>query len=638
MRKILIYGIVILLISMSCSVQKPVQETESLLFSVGGQNVSKDEFKYAFLKNYKPSDTLSVDKEVTDYLDLYVRFKLKVKEARERKYHEREKYINELKAYQEDLAKPYLTENKVTDELIQEAYDRMKTEVKASHILISAKTDSVAAKKKILEVKALAEKGLSFDSLASIYSSDPSAKSNGGNLGYFTSMQMVYPFESAAYQTEVGKISDVVTTRFGYHILKVFDKRPSQGKVKVAHIMLRASQGATAEDNKKLEEKINAIYQQAVSGDDWNQLTRDFSQDARSKNQGGELPWISTGNFVAEFEDVAFAMNEVGGLSKPFRTIYGWHIIKLLEKKGVGTLEEVKPEISNRIQRDSRSQIKNKEVLSRLKIENAFVKLEANVANTLRALNEKDTASIAMDTILFTLQSKAYKNADFLSLIDNSTEKTNDNLFKYNQFEEKSILKFESEQLEVKYPDYANLLNEYRDGILLFDIMDEEIWRKASQDSTGLKSFYEQNKVDYTKYNVKKAVVYSTKDQNVLDKVKEYINDGGSREDIMNTVNENAPLLLQSVTGLFEKGENKLVDQAGDEQLYETTENDKFYLVQIQDSKDQVIPKLQNIRGRLISDYQDELEEIWIKELRAKYVVKTNEKTLKEVINEVKSK
>lgn len=634
----MIYGIVILLISMSCSVQKPVQETESLLFSVGGQNVSKDEFKYAFLKNYKPSDTLSVDKEVTDYLDLYVRFKLKVKEARERKYHEREKYINELKAYQEDLAKPYLTENKVTDELIQEAYDRMKTEVKASHILISAKTDSVAAKKKILEVKALAEKGLSFDSLASIYSSDPSAKSNGGNLGYFTSMQMVYPFESAAYQTEVGKISDVVTTRFGYHILKVFDKRPSQGKVKVAHIMLRASQGATAEDNKKLEEKINAIYQQAVSGDDWNQLTRDFSQDARSKNQGGELPWISTGNFVAEFEDVAFAMNEVGGLSKPFRTIYGWHIIKLLEKKGVGTLEEVKPEISNRIQRDSRSQIKNKEVLSRLKIENAFVKLEANVANTLRALNEKDTASIAMDTILFTLQSKAYKNADFLSLIDNSTEKTNDNLFKYNQFEEKSILKFESEQLEVKYPDYANLLNEYRDGILLFDIMDEEIWRKASQDSTGLKSFYEQNKVDYTKYNVKKAVVYSTKDQNVLDKVKEYINDGGSREDIMNTVNENAPLLLQSVTGLFEKGENKLVDQAGDEQLYETTENDKFYLVQIQDSKDQVIPKLQNIRGRLISDYQDELEEIWIKELRAKYVVKTNEKTLKEVINEVKSK
>lgn len=638
MKKILIYGIVILLISMSCSVQKPVRETESPLFSVGGQNVSKDEFKYAFLKNYKPSDTVSVDKEVTDYLDLYIKFKLKVKEARERKYHERDKYINELKSYQEDLAKPYLTENKVTDELIQEAYDRMKTEVKASHILISAKTDSVAAKKKILEVKALAEKGLSFDSLASIYSSDPSAKSNGGNLGYFTSMQMVYPFESAAYQTEVGEISDVVTTRFGYHILKVFDKRPSQGKVKVAHIMLRASQGATADDNKKLEEKINAIYQQAVNGDDWNQLTRDFSQDARSKNQGGELPWISTGNFVPEFEDVAFAMNETGDLSKPFKTIYGWHIIKLLDKKGVGTLEEVKPEISNRIQRDSRSQIKNKEVLSRLKKENAFVKFEANVTNTLRALNNKDTTSIAMDSSLFTLQSKTYTNADFLAFIGNNQEKTNDNLFKYNQFEEKSILKFESEQLEVKYPDYANLLNEYRDGILLFDIMDEEIWRKASQDSTGLKSFYEQNKKDYTKYNVKQAVVYSTKDQSVLERVKEYINDGGSREDIMNTVNENAPLLLQSVTGQFEKGENKLVDQAGDEQLYETTENDKFYLVYVQDSKDQVIPKLQNIRGRLISDYQDELEEIWIKELRAKYVVKTNEKTLKEVINEVKSK
>lgn len=634
----MIYGLGIWLLSTSCSVQKPVQETEGALFSVGGQNVSKNEFKYAFLKNYKPSDTIPVEKEVTDYLDLYIKFKLKVKEARERKYHERPKYINELKSYQEDLAKPYLTENKVTDELIQEAYERMKTEVKASHILISAKNDSVAAKEKILEVKALAEKGLSFDSLASVYSADPSAKSNGGNLGYFTSMQMVYPFESAAYNTEAGEISDVVTTRFGYHILKVYDKRPSQGKVRVAHIMLRSPQGASEQDNKNLEDKINAIYQQAIDGTDWNQLTRDFSQDARSKNNGGELPWINTGNFVPEFEDVAFSMNEPGDLSKPFKTVYGWHIIKLLEKKGVGTLEEVKPEISNRIQRDSRSQIKNKEVLNRLKKENTFVKFDETVSNTLQALNNKDTASIAEEASLFTLQSKAYTSVDFLSFIRGNELNTNDNASKYNQFEEYSILNFESDQLEVKYPDYANLLNEYRDGILLFDIMDEEVWRKASQDSTGLKNFYEQNKERYTKYNVKKAVVYSTKDKSVLARVRKYIADGLSREDIMNVVNENSPLLLQSVTGLFEKGENKLVDQAFDQQFYETSEKDKFYLVNIQESKERVIPKLQNIRGRLISDYQDELEEIWIKELKAKYVVKTNEKTLKEVINEVKSK
>lgn len=636
MKRLLIYGILIL--SVSCTVQKPVQRTESPLFSVGNQEVSKEEFRYAFLKNYKPSDTISVEKEVEDYLNLYIKFKLKVKEARERGYHERPGYISELSSYQKDLAQPYLTENKVTDELIQEAYDRMKTEVKASHILIDAKNDTAASRKKILEVKALAEKGFDFDSLAAIYSTDPSAKTNGGNLGYFTSMQMVYPFESAAYNTNVGEISDIVTTRFGYHILKVFDKRPSQGKVKVAHIMLRASNTATNEENEKLEDKIKAIHKEAIEGKDWNQLTKDFSQDARSKNSGGELPWISTGNFVPKFEDVAFSMSAPGDISQPFKTIYGWHIIKLIEKKNIGTLEEVKPEISSRIQKDSRSQIKNKEVISRLKEENSYQKFDDAVKSVISLLNSKDTAGIAPDLKLFSLRSNSFSTADFLGFLKESPQNADDLEVLYNQFEEKSILKFESEQLEVKYPDYANLLNEYRDGILLFDIMDEEVWRKASKDTLGLKTFYEQNKQKYTKYDVKKAVIYSSKNQEVISNVKKSINDGKSREDIMNTVNENAPLLLQSVEGLYEKNENSLVDKAGDDRFFETVENEKYYLINILERKDEIIPKLSSIRGRLISDYQDELERLWIKKLKSRYTVKTNEKSLKEVINEVKSK
>jgi len=639
MKRLLVYSAIIFCVITACSVQKPVQKSEEApLFTIGDQRVSKDEFKYAFLKNYKPSDSISLETEVKDYLDLYVKFKLKVREARERDYHTRAKYINELNSYQKELAQPYLTANKVTDELIQEAYDRMKQEVKASHILISVQSDTAAAKKKILEVKALAEQGLDFDSLASVYSTDPSAKNNGGNLGYFSSMQMVYPFETAAYNTSIGNISEVVTTRFGYHILKVFDKRASQGKVRVAHIMLRSNQSTTPEDDKKLEDKINAIYKEASEGKDWNQLAKDFSQDARSKNSGGELPWISTGNFVPDFEKVAFSLEEKDELSQPFKTIYGWHIVKLLEKKGVGTLEEVKPEISSRIQRDSRSQIKNQQVISRLQKENNYVRFDEAINSALTALDKNDTTSIDKTQTLFSLQEKKYTIQDFLTyLVENGTASKN-NKAKYNQFEEKSILNFEGDQLEVKYPDYANLLNEYRDGILLFDIMEEEVWKKASRDTVGLKSYYEDNKESYTKYQVKKAIIYSTKDQNVISQVSGLIGKGVSNEEIMNTINEDAPLLLQSSEGLFEKGENSLVDQAEDDSLFEIADNGKFYLIQVVKRIEQVIPKMKNIRGKLISDYQDQLEKNWIAQLNTKYAVNTYEKSLKEVIDEIKNK
>ncbi|MGB3463756.1 MAG: hypothetical protein WBA74_00725, partial [Cyclobacteriaceae bacterium] len=209
---------------------------------------------------------------------------------------------------------------------------------------------------------------------------------------------------------------------------------------------------------------------------------------------------------------------------------------------------------------------------------------------------------------------------------------------KYNQFLERSILEFEGDHLENKYPEYANLLNEYRDGILLFDIMEEEVWRKASRDTLGLSAYFETNKESYTKYQVKKATIYSTQNDKVLDQVEKMITDGMDRVEIMNTVNKNAPLLLQSVEGLYEKGENELVDEAANTSLYRTKSNEKLYLIHIQDSMDKVVPDLNTIKGKVISDYQNELEEEWLKELKAKYEVVVNNKTLKEVINEIENR
>ncbi len=643
MKKLLLFCIAVFLLQ-SCNVQRSTKTVDNSLFRISNQAISKEEFKYAFLKNYKPSDTISLTDEVNNYLDLYVKFKLKVKEARSREYHKRDSYIKELKSYQKDLAKPYLTENKVTDQLIQEAHNRMTEEVKASHILISVNNDSLGAKKKITEIKAWAEKGLSFDSLASIYSNDPSAKNNGGNLGYFSAMQMVYPFETAAYNTSIGSISDIVTTRFGYHILKVFDRRPAQGQVKVAHIMLRAASSndpnhkPSPEESKKLEKKIQAIYQEAIAGKDWQVLAKDYSQDARSKNQGGELPWLSTGNFIPSFEKVAFGLSEKGQISKPFQTVYGWHIMKLIDKKGVGSLAEMKEEISKRIQRDSRSEIKNKQVLLKLKQENKFQANDVNISEVISFLDKKDTASIDINKPLFSLLGATTTNSDFLGFLNTEHNKDLDNRSKYNQFEEKSILKFETDQLEVKYPEYAHLLNEYRDGILLFDIMEREVWGKASQDTLGLNQFYNSKKNDYTKYNVKRVVIYTSKKQLVIDTVKINIQNGLERRDIMDRVNEKEPLLLQSNIGLYEKGEHDIVDLAKENKLFEYHQNDKYYLVHTIESFDKLIPQLKDIKGKLISDYQDQLESDWIKELKAKYPVTINNKSIKEVIDEINEK
>ncbi|MEL7144789.1 MAG: peptidylprolyl isomerase, partial [Bacteroidota bacterium] len=638
LKRLLIFSILLSCFAISCTVQKTSTTSDKPLFTIEDQAVSAEEFKYAFLKNYKPSDTVSVAEEVKDYQDLYINFKLKVKEARSLGYHERDKYVRELASYQKELAEPYLTEKKVTEELIQEAYERMKDEVKASHILIGTKGDSVAAKKKILEVKALADKGLSFDSLASVYSTDPSAKNNGGNLGYFSAMQMVYPFESAAFSTPVGTISDIVTTRFGYHILKVYDRRPSKGKVKVAHIMLRNSPNATEDQIMQQEQKINAIYAEIKEGKNWNQLVKDFSQDARSSNNGGELPWISTGNFVPEFEKVAFGLSEPNDVSEPFKTIYGWHIVKLLEKKGLGPLDEVRDEISRRIERDSRSQIKNKEVIKRLKAENEFSANPSIIDQVIQQLDQNDTSNIDRGDVLFTLKGNPTTAGDFVDYLKESDVQTKNQRDQYNRFEKNRILEFESDQLEVKYPDYANLLNEYRDGILLFDIMNEKVWMKASSDTTGLKKYYENNKSRYTRYNVTEAVIFSSTEAEVISNVKAMLAENISREDIMKKINADAPLLLQSKEGSFEKGDNAMVDEAADGPFYETRDGEKYILVQVKNKFAEQLPKMKSIKGRLIADYQDYLEAAWIKDLKSKYTIEKNEKVLNKVINEISNR
>ena len=318
------------------------------MMTLGTSQVKTNEFKYVYAKNNANTPEAFSEKSLRDYLDLYTNFRLKILAAEAEGKDTLSEFKSELEGYRKQLAQPYLTEKGVTEQLIKEAYERMKEEVSASHILIMVNPeaepkDTLEAYLKLVEYRKRALAGESFDSLASKYSQDPSAKQNFGKLGYFTAMQMVYQFEEAAFKTPVGNISMPVRTRFGYHILKVTGRRPSRGEVKVAHIMIRAAEGITKEDSLAAKQKADEIYSKLKSGEKWEDLCTQFSDDQNSKSKGGEMQAFASNQLgVPTFEDAAFGLEKPGDFSKPIKTAYGWHIIKLIEKQPLKPFAENK--------------------------------------------------------------------------------------------------------------------------------------------------------------------------------------------------------------------------------------------------------------------------------------------------------
>ena len=285
------------LLFLSCQNKPSSKIKDNYLFKVGEAPIFSDEFIYAYSKNNFNNDSIDRRKDINEYLDLFVRFKLKVKEGKELGLDTTEIFKTELEGYQKQLAKPYLSEKGVTEELIKEGYTRMQTEILAAHILLNLgenaePADTAKIYEKIQEIKNEIIEGADFSEQAKKYSQDPSAQKNGGQLGYFSAFQMVYPFESVAFKTGVGKVSEPIRTRFGYHLVKVIDKRKARGRAKVSHIMVRATDGISEEDSLKAVSKINEIHSRILNNEEWGVLCAQFSDDFNSKTKGGALPWF----------------------------------------------------------------------------------------------------------------------------------------------------------------------------------------------------------------------------------------------------------------------------------------------------------------------------------------------------------
>ncbi|NME68945.1 peptidylprolyl isomerase [Flammeovirga aprica] len=491
---------------------------EEKIISIDGNNISKENFIYLYEKNYVNDSAFYSQNSIDNYLELFINFKLKVAEAVDLGYDTLPDFKSEYKMYLHQLEEPYLTESVFNDSLVKQAYERQKIEVNASHLLIKVEEnaspeDTLTAYNKVLSIKKELQEGKDFEELAFKYSEDPSAKRNKGNLGYFTSLQMVYPFEEAAFNTPIDSVSDVVKTRFGYHLLKVNDKRERFGNLQVQHIMINSGPRDTEEKKKEAKEKVFSIYDSLQNGGDWNTLCANFSDDKRSSSQEGVLPPVSEVRFPPQFLEGVSSLEKIGDTSVPVQTDFGWHIIRLYKKEPVAPYETLYPTLVSKVKKDSRSQTSRKDFIKKLKRDNNYTVVDENkslaysLVDSSYLKNEwKKSEEISIKVLkknVFTLKGKNITVNDFLDyLVEHEKVSKNDDLKEvldshFNKYSEIVLLEVEKKNLPEKYPEYKHLAQEYEDGLLLFRVMEDCVWNKASQDTKGLEAYYEANKNSY---------------------------------------------------------------------------------------------------------------------------------------------
>jgi peptidyl-prolyl cis-trans isomerase SurA len=521
---------------------------ERIILTVENEKLTVGEFIYAYTKNNPNKDRMWEENSIREYLKLFSEFKMKVLEAKRLKYDTAASFREEFEKFKEQLSKPYMTERNVTEQLVKEAYDRLHEQIRAAHILIMVKPyaspqDTLAAYEKMKNIRKQALSGVDFGELAAKHSEDPSAVNNKGDLGYFTALQMVYPFENVAYKTPKGKVSEIFRTKFGYHILKVSERRANEGNVKIAHIMIRANEGIPAEDSIAAVVKIFEIEKKLKEGADWYALCRNFSDDLKTRNEGGELPPYAAGTMLPEFEDVVFKLRNKGEFSAPVRTKYGWHILKLMERTPLQTFEELKDILKEKVSRDSRAELQEELFIARLKKDNNFKakntkkiqKLIASYADSLllRGKWKFDRNDGELSSELFSIRNKPYTLKDFFIFAEaNQTSASNfDNAEAYltalyDDFVNTSLREDEFEQLSEKYPEYRYLLSEYHDGILLFELMSRSAWQKAPTDAAGMEKYFEENRDKYRWKERANIAFFSAADTETINIVKKELERG----------------------------------------------------------------------------------------------------------------
>ncbi len=639
-------------------------EKDKVLFTIEDEPTYVSEFSRVYKKNLDIIDEKD-QKEIEEYFDLFLEYKLKLKEAEKLNLHEKDSYKKELAGYRKQLSTNYLTDTNATEKLVKEAYDRLQKEVKASHILIkvsqdASPQDTLTAYNKTMSVRKSIIEGADFGEMAVVHSDDPSAKGNDripankGDLGYFSAFRMVYSFETAAYNTKVGEISMPIRTQFGYHIIKTEDIRANVGEVTVAHILLlNVKENESKEDP---EQKIKDIYSQIQSGADFGKLAKRYSEDRSSGVNDGRLPKFGRGRLRSkEFEEVAFSLKETGEISEPFQSEFGWHIVKLVSKHGMKSYEEEKPNLERRIKNDKRAGVINSSILKKIRktytiTENAQAKsdfYDLADATFFSKAWKKPTDEAFLNKTLFQVKDTKVSYNEFATfllknrariMVQKAEAKGFINRY-YNEYRDKRLMDFYENDLENINEDFAAIYGEYRDGLLLFDLMETEIWEKAKTDTIGLEKFFNERKETYKWKKRVEGVIASCTQKEAAETVQQLLKEGKTLIEIKEAINKDNKVSVIFSPGVYEEGHRNLPKgfkfENGVSKIFNDGSTD-FTIVQVNEVLPASYKKLSEVKGKVISDYQVYLEKEWIKTLKENYKVDINKRTYRKLKKLVK--
>ena len=619
--------------------------------TVDGDAVSADDFAHIFKKNNR--DSVVTPEALDEYMDLFIDFKLKVQAAKDLGMDTAASFVNELAGYRTQLARPYLVDNDLLDALVQEAYDRTLEEVRASHLLVrlsaeATPLDTLAAWNKALALKERIAAGEDFAAIARSRggSDDPSVKDNGGDLGWFSAFMMVHPFEDACYRSPEGELVGPIRTRFGYHIIQVTGRRPARGEVRVAHIMIRPDEKKGGAEEAKT--KIEALAAELAAGANFSELARQHSDDQSSRTKGGELPQFGTGRMVETFEEAAFALAEDGDVSAPVRTQYGWHLIQRLEYQAPPSFEDTKRDLEKRLQRDSRSEQVRKSFIEKRKAEYGFSIDEKRFAQVLEVtvvdsmLQPIVVKKGLAKKSLLTIGNEKTPVSEFIAFIDGKrarmdvTGRDAKSLLRdaLDRFSSEAVIAYEDARLEQKHNDFRLLMEEYHDGILLFELTDQKVWSRAVRDTTGLNEFWNDHQSEYAWKTRIDGRIFRCADAAAAERIEMVAKAGGDIETERREMVSENPLSITVEDRRLEEGINPVFDAAlqelnGKSGITGMQEVDgQIRFVQIVEVVAPTGKTLDEARGKVIADYQDHLEKTWIAELRTRYEVEVNTEAL----------
>ena len=611
------------------------------LMTINGKAVTLGEFEYLYHKN---NSQQLAPQTIDEYLDMFVTYKQKVADAESEGIDNTEAFKNEFDGYRRELAEPYLRNKEMEDSIIRAVYSHMQEDVDVSHIMLASKgpgIDAEAQKHTLDSIRTAILNGADFAALARQYSIDRAARKNGGRMGFIPVGRLPYTFEDAAYNTKAGEISPGVETPFGFHIVKVNARRPARGQVLAQHI-LKLTQGLSEEDAAKKKAEIDSIGALLAAGADFEEIAKKESEDPGSQRNGGRLNWFGAGQMVPEFEEAAFSLQN-GEVSAPFKTSYGYHIVKRLDWKPVDSFETMEPMIKNVIQRDERGQMPRKRKIAELRRK---FKAGVNAANLALVKNEivknggLDSALIEKYIVsemeVASMGKQKILLSEVVSEIGAPLAGTPER--QAAQFEERvnlsldnAVTEAERQDLAVNNADYRNLLNEYRDGMLLFEVSDRKVWTKAKQDKEGLENYFRthRDKYKWEKPKFKSYVVFATSDS-IMQLAKGYLESTDMPGDSLATdLRKKFGKDVKIEKVIAAQGENNITDYLGFGAEKPEAKGKWAWYFPYRGKILNAPEEAADVRGAVTGDYQGELEEAWVAGLKQKFPAKINKKTLK---------